>query len=415
MSSLHLQQCRPGQPGPQDAVLVPSASIDGLYLHIPFCFHKCHYCDFFSVVDDSEDRQAAFTEQLIAELELRASQVQLHPRTIFAGGGTPTLLRAELWQKILDTLHRLAVLERVEEFSVEANPETVSAELLDLLVSCGVNRISIGAQSFQPQLLKTLQRWHDPARVVESVALARTAGVRNLSLDLIFAIPQQSFVQLKADLQAALALEPEHLSIYGLTYEPNTPLSRRLDMGQVAPVPEHRETAMYEYLMDRLGEAGYEQYEVSNWAKWPVDCSSKISCQVTRLDPSPWRCQHNLLYWTNANWLAIGPSGASHVNGHRWKNESHLGRYLERGSNPIVTDYEHLPAPRRVGEQLMLRLRMRDGVPLDWLDRNLSVDDPRHSKIAEWIRMDLLEQCDSQLRLTRRGLLVADSIIVELL
>lgn len=375
--------------------------IDGLYIHVPFCFHKCHYCDFYSIVDPSRpgrpDRQEMFTDRLVDELTHRANRVGLQPRTIFVGGGTPTLLRPRLWANLLETMIRAGHLERVEEFTVEANPETVTGQLLDVLVQGGVNRISIGAQSFEPRMLQALERWHDPANVGRAVDLARAAGITNINLDLIFAIPGQTLAMLDADLDAALALEPQHISYYGLTYEPNTALTGRRQAGGVTPIDEDLETRMYIRAMERLGAAGYGHYEVSNWAR-----------------PGR-RCSHNMTYWLNGNWLGIGPAAASHVDGYRWKNVPNLGRYLSQQPEPPTVEHERLGQIEGVGEQLMLRLRLREGVQRQWLEDHLPPGDARHETIDELIGLTLFERTETHLRLTPRGLLVADTVIARLL
>jgi len=371
-------------------------SIDSLYVHVPFCFHKCHYCDFYSIVDQN-DRQAVFTRRLIEEIQLRAGQVTRQPRTLFVGGGTPTLLRTELWEQLLTTLRQVGTLDHTLEFTVEANPETVTPQLLATLKAGGVNRISIGAQSFNPQLLQTLERWHDPANVTRAVRMTRDAGITNINIDLIFSIPGQTLDTLDADLNAALSLEPDHLSYYGLTYEPHTPLAARQARGQIIAIDEALERRMYEHVMDRLAQAGYEHYEVSNWAKPAMSC------------------RHNLNYWHNKNWLGVGPAAASHINGTRWKNVAHLGQYLSQTDEPPTTDHEHLPATRHVGEQLMLRLRLRQGVAQKWLKNHLPNNDPRWAVITEWMDLGMLEQTDTHLRLTPQGLFVADTVIGKLL
>lgn len=371
------------------------ATLDGLYIHVPFCFHKCHYCDFYSLVD-SGDRQAVFVRRLIEELEWSSQRHDLRPRTIFVGGGTPTLLRPELWQDLLEALRRLGTTSNVQEFTVEANPETVTPGLMTTLARGGVNRVSIGAQSFHSALLKTLERWHEPTSVGRAAGYVRDAGIENVNLDLIFAVPGQTLDMLNADLDSALGLGPTHVSCYGLTYEPNTAMTTRLRLGQFAPAPEELEKQMYETVMDRLAGAGFEHYEISNWA------------QPGR------RCAHNLMYWTNDNWLGVGPSAASHVAGHRWKNAAHLGRYLSQ-TPPPTSDHEQLSPGRSVGEQLMLRLRLREGVTRSWLEKHLAPDDPRRRTITELIQVGMLEWTDTHLRLTRRGLFVADPVIAKLL
>lgn len=373
-------------------------SPDALYLHVPFCFHKCHYCDFYSIVEpEGRDRQETFTTALLADLDRWHAEAPLRPRTIFVGGGTPTLLRVDLWERLLAAMHDRGVLREVAEFTVEANPETVTPELMRVLRAGGVNRVSMGAQSFQPELLKALERWHDPASVPRAAAVCRDACIENLNLDLIFAIPGQTLALLDADVDALIALEPTHLSCYGLTYEPNTAMTTKLRLGRVRPIEEDLEAQMYGHVIQRMAAAGFEHYEVSNWAR-----------------PGR-RCEHNLAYWHNRDWIGVGPSAASHVGGWRWKNEPHLGRYLAGSPTPPVVDVEHLDDERRLGEELMLRLRLREGVAEPWLRERLRPDDARWSVIAEMIGLGMLAWSGGRLALTPRGLFVADAVIARLL
>ena len=413
-------------------------AIQSLYIHVPFCFHKCHYCDFYSlaptshssdglgaiqakltmthesslpvgaVVDDP--RYGPFLDRLVEEIELRVGQCSLSPKTLFIGGGTPTLLPRSMWVTLLETLRTQNVLVRCHEFTVEANPETVNTELFQLLADGGVNRISIGAQSFQPQLLKALERWHEPAKVVRAVDLARGAGIENVNLDLIFAIPGQTLAMVEADLDAALALEPDHLSCYNLTYEPNTAMTQRLKQGQVQPIDEALEAAMYSLILDKLAAGGFEHYEVSSWARRFGDKDS-----VDDVIPKAWRCNHNLVYWHNKNWLGMGPSAASHMNGRRWKNQPHLGRYLSNQPHPPVIDDEQLTADQQVGETFMLGLRLLEGIHSEWVHAHVQPDDTRGQAISRMVDLGLLEWTHTHLRLTRRGLFVADTVLAELL
>lgn len=386
--------------------MAENGQIDGLYLHLPFCFHKCHYCDFYSVVEpDGQDapRQQAFTDALIAELDQRADQLPIHPTTLFAGGGTPTYLRQPLWERLLTAMHRLGILstDRDQEFTVEANPETVTPELVQTLVAGGVNRISIGAQTFDQGSLKALERWHDPESVPRTVQVCREAGLTNLSLDLIFAIPGQTLAMLEKDLDALLELQPTHLSTYGLTYEPNTALTAKLRVGKVSPIDEGLERHMYELILTRLEDAGYAHYEISNWA---------------RTDPgTDYRCQHNLAYWHNKNWLGVGPSAASHIDGQRWRNAPNLTRYLAGSPTPPTQDHEALDAVGRFAEQLMLGLRLSEGIDADWFDQHPALRDDQRETVNEWADFGLLERANGRLRLTRKGLFVADSVIAKLL
>jgi len=370
-------------------------AVTGLYLHIPFCFHKCHYCDFYSIVDD-RDRQAAFADRMADELRSLGPLLPGAIKTIFVGGGTPTLLRADLWKRLLHVLHDAFDLSALAEFTVEANPETVSDELLGVLRAGGVNRMSIGAQSFNEAHLKTLERWHDPRKVAAAVEMARRVGISNINLDLIFAVPGQTLAEWAADLQTALALEPTHLSCYSLTYEPNTAMTKKMQLGRIEPADENVEAAMFEHTIDTLTRAGFEHYEVSNFAR-----------------PQR-RCQHNMMYWENEQWVAIGPSASGHVAGVRWKNVPHLGKYLAPGSSGTpIQDVEQLDREDSIGEQLMLRLRLLEGVPLDWAEQALSRE--RRETVDRLIAEGSLERTSTHVRLTHRGLMIADSVIGELL
>lgn len=404
---------------------LPKSSMRGLYLHVPFCFHKCHYCDFYSIAEPrtdvnsrSPDTQATFCHALLEELKFQASCFQLSPESIFVGGGTPTLLHPDLWLQIFESFSRLNLLEQMKEFTVEANPETVTPKLMATLVDGGVNRISIGAQSFNPILLKTLERWHEPQSVCRAVDIIRHAGIQNINLDLIFAIPGQTLQLLVDDITSALALKPNHISCYGLTYEPNTPMTQRLRTGQFQPIDEQLERDMYALVLETLAAAGYEHYEISNWSRLTKSQTQNRLTSTAApgaISPSSRRCRHNLIYWTNQNWLGLGPSAASHVEGHRWKNEPHLGRYIAGSPQPPTVNHETLSADRRIGEQLMLFLRLRDGAPHDWLNDNLAHNDIRWKTIDQMKVLGMLESTITHLRLTERGVFVADSIIENLL
>ncbi|MHC4128282.1 MAG: radical SAM family heme chaperone HemW [Planctomycetota bacterium] len=380
----------------------PGARPRGVYVHVPFCRHKCHYCDFYSVVEPRGRRQA-FAARLVEEIGAAAPRLTRPVETVFFGGGTPTLLGADLWAGILAALAE-HLPDRAGagavECTVEANPETVTEPLLAILVAGGVNRVSVGIQSFQPRHLETLERRHDPAAAARSVELARAAGIDNISLDLIFGIPGQSLDEWLGDLEAALALEPAHLSCYGLTYEPNTPLAARVRAGTIRKLDEDLEAAMYEAAIDRLAEAGFEHYEISNWAR-----------------PGR-RCRHNLLYWLNAQWWPLGPGAAGHVAGWRWSNVAQLDDYLGGGGLPPITGAERLDDDGRAGEELMLGLRLVEGIPLERVDRLLAAGSrgrQRAGAIDRHAGTGLLDRSGGGLRLTRRGLLLADTVLADLI
>ncbi len=370
----------------------------GIYCHVPFCFHKCHYCDFYSLVD-RRDRQPAFVQRLTDELGVAGRHLTRPLSTVFFGGGTPTLLATTHWRTLMDALGDNLLLAPDCEFTVEANPETVRTDLLEVLVDGGVNRLSIGAQSFRPESLKALERWHDPANVQRSVELARQAGIHNINIDLIFAIPGQSLDDWLADLDTALSLDPMHLSCYGLTYEPTTPMAAKVQSGLVKPIENEIEAQMYEATTDRLEAAGFEHYEISNWAR------------------PGYRCQHNLMYWENKNWWPFGPSAAGHIQGTRWRNAPRLDDYLTVKPWPPICDVERLDVDGRIGEELMLRLRLIDGIALDRLDELLTSGlrgAERTAAIQRHIDGGLLQRDCGRLQLTRPGLLLADVVLADL-
>lgn len=410
-----------GQRGSSRGPLESSAiRAESLYIHVPFCFHKCHYCDFYSFVD-TRDRQADYVSALIAELRMFAvhsGSRRPRLRTIFVGGGTPSLLRTELWAQLLGALDGHFDLSPIRapgagapeaEFTVECNPETVTPELMRVLAAGGVTRVSIGAQSFHPSHLRMLERWHDPANVARALELAAGAGIRRRNLDLIFAIPGQTMEEWMRDLDTALALRlpggapaVDHLSCYALTYEPNTPMTKRLERGEFTRAEEDLEAAMYAAAVERLSREGFARYEVSNFAR-PGAASL-----------------HNLVYWRHGEWLAAGPSASAHLGGWRWKNVPRLGDWMEGvaasgGYSPVV-DLEP-PDPRRaLAERLMMGLRLAEGVSIDGIMREsepLGAAEPLRRAAAREIERGRLLDAGGRWRLTDEGFLFADGIASE--
>ena len=269
-----------------------------------------------------------------------------------------------------------------------------------MLAAAGVNRVSIGAQSFDPRHLKTLERWHDPANVARAAGFLREAGIVNFNLDLIFGIPGQSLADWRADLARALEIGPEHLSCYGLTYEQNTAMTRRLERGEFEPCDDSVEAEMYEATRDTLAAAGFAQYEVSNHAR-------------------PGReCRHNLVYWRNEPWWAIGPSASGYVAGHRYKVVPRLGDWLARagdGSQPVV-DHEAPDERRNASEALMVGLRLAEGIGAGLERHAVALAPARAAVIAKAIADGLLERdaATERLRFTRRGMMLANEVLEEL-
>ena len=386
----------------------PGGPVRSLYLHVPFCFHKCHYCDFYSIVD-TRDRQETFTDRLIREVQAQAPFAAGAPlRTIFVGGGTPSLLKPDLWVRLLAELHARFDLSDVlagrGEFTVECNPESVTPELMDVLRAGGVNRVSMGAQSFNPAHLKTLERWHNPENVPKAIELARTAGIPRQSMDLIFGIPGQTVADWESDLSIALSMGTEHLSCYNLTYEPATQMTARMKRGEFAPVDEDLEAAMFELTSQKLEAKGLERYEVSNYSR-PGHEST-----------------HNLAYWRQEQWLACGPSASGHVRGIRWKNTPRLDDYLSRSDQgwAPTSEVEPRDARRAVRERIMTGLRLREGLPAEWLMSQSRLagqdaEDRVQRAIDRMNEQGLLAQREPTIVLSEAGVLIADALAARLM
>jgi len=377
--------------------------VPGLYVHVPFCFHKCHYCDFYSITRQKPDRMAAFVELVLAEADQwrAAGGPTVRPRTVFFGGGTPSLLPIDDMRRLLLGLRERFDFAGLEEWTVEANPATVTAEYAAMLREEKVDRLSFGAQSFRPEDLATLERHHAPDDVARSVELARAAGFRRLNVDLIYAIPGQDLAAWADNLDRAVALGTEHVSCYALTYEPTTPMAVKKRLGRLRAVEDEAELEMLHHTRRRLRAAGLEPYEVSNYAR------------------AGQACRHNMLYWHGEGYVGLGPSAASHVAGTRWKNRGHLREWedaIRAGQRP-VTEAEQLTPRHRAGELAMLQLRLAEGIVLADFERRCGFDAHRlfADVIERYARVGLLNVDDAAIRLTDRGLNVADAVAADFL
>jgi len=267
------------------------------------------------------------------------------------------------------------------------------------MVRNGVNRVSIGAQSFHPALLKSLERWHDPENVGKAVECVRSVGIQDINLDVIYAIPSQTMDQLLVDLEQSIALSPTHMSCYSLIYEPNTPLRTRLDRGEVQRVEHELEASMFSCVAEVLQHAGYAQYEISNFAK------------------EGYECKHNISYWTNQAWWPFGPSASGHLSGRRWKNSPRLSEYLSADGLPPILDVETLDSDASAGESFMLGLRLIRRMERSWVESLLaqSNNEWRKGVIEQYIREGQLHWVDDHLALTCEGIRIADTVILALL
>jgi putative oxygen-independent coproporphyrinogen III oxidase len=366
------------------------------YVHVPFCAHHCGYCD-FAVVAGQDHLIDLYLEALTEELARLDAPAAVD--TIFVGGGTPTHLSPRQLERLLTSISRWLSLRPEGEFSVESNPDGLTTEKIAVLADRGVNRVSLGVQSFQPEFLSRLERQHGPSHVGPAVERIR-ARISNVSLDLIFAVPGQTPGEWDADLTAALALEPDHISTYGLTYEKGTPLWKRRERGEVRAVGEDDELAMYVGSMDRLSAAGFEQYEVSNFAR-----------------PGR-RCRHNETYWANEAYLGFGVGAARFVTGRREVNCRNTEVYIRRvlaGESPTFQS-EQLPPEDAARETAAVQLRRSAGVIRSrFRDQTaFDFDELTRGRAELLVAEALLEDDGAAVRLTRRGRCVADALVVKL-
>ena len=371
--------------------------INSLYVHVPFCAQKCSYCAFYSEASNGELINQ-YVEALIREMEMVAGDMAA--RTIFFGGGTPSLLNLKQWQQVLGAMERLK-LTGAKEWTVECNPATVSLDKARLLREHGVNRISMGVQSLDKALLERLGRIHSREMVFKSFDILRQAGFDNVNLDLMFAIPDQSLDIWRATLTEALAMGSEHLSSYEVIYEEDTALYAQLQAGEFS-VNEELACAMYEELVEQADRAGFEQYEIANFAR--NDSAGEFPSRA---------CLHNINYWRGGNFYGLGPSATGYVRGVRTKNWSNTKRYcqlLSEGVRPVESR-EELSGLARAGETAAFGLRMVAGWPFEQFAATTG-----HDLRSEWAAdmRELSKQGWGQVtperfQLTRQGLRFADS------
>ncbi len=374
-------------------------TIRSLYVHVPFCAHKCEYCAFYS-----EASQGAQIDRYVDALrrELTLVAPELEPQTIFFGGGTPSLLSLKQWEVILNTMRELG-LSGAREWTVECNPATVSADKARLLREGGVNRISMGVQSLDEKLLDRLGRVHSRDMVFRSFDTLRQAGFANLNLDLMFGIPGQTLETWQQTLTEATALGSEHLSCYEVIYEEDTPLFEQMRAKEF-DVDEDLNCAMYQELIDHAGRAGFRQYEIANFAR-PGQAPPEA-------DPE-FACGHNLNYWRAGSYFGLGPSAAGYLHGRRTKNWSNTQLYceqLEKGRRAIEST-EELPPLARAGETAAFGLRMNRGWKYDEFAATTGFD-LRSEWAGELEQLSQLgwgESFGDGFRLTRSGLRFADA------
>ena len=398
-----------GETPPRDGRLPPTALDElrdppfGIYVHVPFCETRCGYCDFntYTAVELGPSvSRGSYADTVLMELRLaqqvlrdRAPQVS----TVFFGGGTPTVLPAEHLDLIVKEIGERFGIAPDAEITTEANPESVTPAYLGRLRAAGFTRLSVGMQSAVPRVLEVLDRRHRPGRPEEVVQEARAAGFEHVNLDLIYGAPYESEADWQASLDAAIGAAPDHISAYALVVEQGTARARHVAQG-VLPAPDDDVLAdRYAQADEALRRAGFEWYEVSNWAKTPAG-----------------RCRHNELYWRDANWWGAGPGAHSHVGGVRWWNVKHPVRYstlLEAGRSPAA-GREVLGGKARLTERIMLGIRLREGLSM------LDIPQSTHAKVPQLVGWGLADQDAfhaGRIVLTMRGRLLADAVVRDLL
>lgn len=370
-----------------------------LYIHIPFCKKKCLYCDFYSTTYQKK-LSSDYVEALIKQIR----QIDAPVSSIYIGGGTPSVLGVNLLGPLLKSLKK--IITPGIEFTIEVNPESFSKKSAELFLENGINRLSIGLQSFDQQKLRKLGRIHNAKTAQEAVYLAKNSGFKNISIDLIFGVWDEEFPDWKKELQKAVSLPVKHISVYSLTYEKSTPLSKMLKKGLLKPLEDEAVARMYEYAIDFLEERGFSHYEVSNFAL------------------GGYICRHNFSYWQNEPYIGLGPSAVSYVEGRRKRNISDTGKYIakvKRNEKPFVFQ-EKLSPEKAARETSALKIRTSEGINLDWFRKKTGFDFLRLQKepLTKLLDEGLIEYkrnngAPDSVCLSKKGFLFCDSVSSEFL
>jgi oxygen-independent coproporphyrinogen-3 oxidase len=367
--------------------------LSGIYIHIPYCKQACHYCDFhFSTNTKTKlDLIEALCKEIIIQKDYFHSK---EIKTIYFGGGTPSLLNEKELEKILNAIQTNFSVSTGAEITMEVNPDDLSIDKLDTIYRNGINRLSIGIQSFNDYFLKFFNRAHNAQMAQDSIIDARSAGFENISVDLIFGIPNQSTSQFENDLKKIIALDTEHISIYGLTIEEKTVFGKWLDTNKIQPIDEEFAAIQLEMIMNELPKAGFQQYEISNFCKLGFES------------------KHNSNYWTQEHYLGIGPSAHSYNGISRQSNVANNAKYISSVRNgEIPFDLEILDLSQKINEHILTRIRTLDGISFDHLKTQFNFDfvEKFEKEIKTFVGLGLIV-ADNNLYLTQKGKLVADSI-----
>ncbi len=370
----------------------------GIYIHIPFCKTKCTYCDFYSKTDFSQQKE--LVQSLLKEISLRKDYLNESVTTIYFGGGTPSVLSAEEIKWILQAFYDNFEIEHDAEITLEANPDDLSLDYLIELRKNGVNRLSMGVQSFDDAQLKAINRRHSAKTAYKSIEMAHKAGFDNISIDLIYGLPGQNLASWKEQVDKAMTLDVKHLSAYGLIYEEGTPLWRQMKKGKVVPADDETSIEMYNYLVKTCVENGFEHYEISNFAKAGL------------------RSKHNSSYWKEKPYLGIGPAAHSYDGNSRQWNVSSITQYCRKiEQNEIFYEKEILSQQDKYNDFVIVSLRTMDGINLGVLQQEFG-EKMYHfclKSAQTFIENGKLILENGFLRLSLEGVMISDQIIVELM
>lgn len=367
-----------------------------LYIHIPFCARKCNYCDFTSIVSESH-----IVDRYLHALRKELDALESHNAftTAYIGGGTPSLLTETQLEELLCNVIRYIPTTKIQEYTVEANPGTLTVDKVRLLKEYSVNRISLGIQSFQDRQLQFLGRIHSGNDARNAFSLLRNAGFKNINIDLIFGCPEQTPDVWKKDLETAVELNPEHISTYALTYEEGTPLTRDLKNEMICKLDEYTELEMYKTAIEYLTFNNYNHYEISNFAK------------------SGYECSHNYVYWKNTSYVGVGAGAYSFIDGMRMSNEKDVFRYIDgiHENKNVKSFRECLPQDHFVSETVIMSLRLRQGIAnTDFYERfGCNIQDQFGDTISILRKAGLVSYDNERLKLTEKGLFVADTVMTE--
>ena len=361
------------------------------YVHIPFCTQICYYCDFSKVFIKNQPVDA-YLEHLIQET--RSYEIG-KLRTLYIGGGTPTALSAQQLAYLLTELPKVMDLSEVEEFTIEANPGDLDPDKIAVLKDSQVNRVSLGVQTFDNKMLKKIGRSHKEQDIYDNIRHLKQAGFDNISIDLIYALPGQTMDQVKENVAKAIDLDIPHMSLYSLILENHTVFMNRMRRGKLPLPKEELEAEMFEYIIEELEKAGFEHYEISNFSK------------------PGFESRHNLVYWDNAEYSGLGAGDSGYVDGIRYKNNGHIRHYLEavEAGKARITE-EHLTLEEKMEEELFLGLRKKTGVSKARFEEKFGVSfDQRYGQVvASLTEQGLLVPDDKQVRMTKRGLFLGDTV-----